>query len=32
MDDMTRAELLAGIRQGVDNVVRVLDQADAPIS
>ena len=32
MDDMSRAELLAGIRQGVEQVVTVLDQADAPIS
>jgi hypothetical protein len=32
MDDMNRAELLAGIRQGVDHVVGVLDQADTPIS
>ena len=32
MDDMSRAELLAGIRQGVEHVVTVLDQADAPIS
>ena len=32
MDDLSRTELLAEIRQGVEHVVTVLDQADAPIS
>jgi hypothetical protein len=32
MDEMSRAELLAGIRQGIDNVVSALDPAVAPTS
>ena len=32
LDEMSRAELFAGIRQGIDRVVGVLDRADAPIS
>jgi hypothetical protein len=32
MDDMSRAELLAGIREGVERVVSALDQGDAPTS
>jgi hypothetical protein len=32
MDDMSRAELLAEIRQGVERVVMVLDRVDAPTS
>ena len=32
MDDMSRAELLAGIRQGVEHVVNALDPAEAPTS
>jgi hypothetical protein len=32
MDDMGRAELLAGIRQGIERAVAVIDPASAPIS
>jgi hypothetical protein len=32
MDDMGRAELLAGIRQGIEHVSAVIDPANAPIS
>jgi hypothetical protein len=32
MGDMSRAELLAGIRQGVEHVVNALDPAEAPTS
>jgi hypothetical protein len=32
MDDMGRAELLAGIRQGIEHVAAVIDPANAPIS
>jgi hypothetical protein len=32
MDDMGRAELLAGIRQGIEHVTAVIDPANAPIS
>jgi hypothetical protein len=32
MDNMSRADLLAGIRQGIEHVASVLDPADAPIS
>lgn len=32
MDDMSRTELLAGIRDGVERVVSALDQAETPNS
>jgi hypothetical protein len=32
MDDMSRAELLASIRQGIEHVVSTLDPAEAPTS
>jgi hypothetical protein len=32
MDDMSRAELLAGIRQGIEHVIAEIDPANAPIS
>ena len=32
MDDMSRAELLAGIHQGIGHVVSALDPAEAPTS
>jgi hypothetical protein len=32
LDDLSRAELLAGIRDGVDHVVGVLDRAGGPTS
>lgn len=32
MDDMSRAELLDGIRQGIERVVSALDPAEAPTS
>lgn len=32
MDDMGRAELLAGIREGIERVVTALDPAAAPTS
>jgi hypothetical protein len=32
MDDMGRAELLAGIRQGIEHVTAVIDPANAPVS
>jgi hypothetical protein len=32
MDDMSRAELLAGIRQGIEHIVNALDPAEAPTS
>jgi hypothetical protein len=32
LDDMGRAELLAGIRQGIERLVTVIDPANAPIS
>jgi hypothetical protein len=32
MDDMSRAELLAGIREGIEHVTQVLDPAHAPTS
>ena len=32
MDDMSRAELLAGIRHGIEHVVNALDPAEAPTS
>jgi hypothetical protein len=32
LDDLSRAELLEGIRDGVDHVVGVLDRADRPTS
>ena len=30
MDDMGRAELLAGIRQGIEHVAAEIERADAP--
>jgi hypothetical protein len=30
MDDLSRAELLAGIHQGIEHVVSALDPAEAP--
>jgi len=32
MDDMSRAELLAGIHQGIEHVVSALDPTEAPTS
>jgi hypothetical protein len=32
MDDMSRAELLAGIQQGIEHVVTALDRTDAASS
>jgi hypothetical protein len=32
LDDLSRAELLAGIRDGVDHVVGVLDRVGGPTS
>jgi hypothetical protein len=32
MDDLSRAELLAGIHQGIQRVVSALDPADVPNS
>jgi hypothetical protein len=32
MDDMSRAELLAGIREGIEHLARELDPDHAPAS
>ena len=32
LDDLSRAELLAGIRQGIDHVITALGPAEAPTS
>ena len=32
VDDLNRAQLLAGIREGIEHVVGVLDHADRPTS